>query len=120
MLNCTFDDAIEKVTILLKEVGFGILTEIDVKTTLKQKINVDYKRYTILGACNPHFAHQALLTEDKLGVLLPCNVVVIEQESGTEVCIINPTSMMGQLGNDKLMEFSKKVTEKLESVVENL
>ena len=78
-----FDAVIEKVTAALKEIGFGIITIIDVKATLKEKIDVDFKPYTILGACNPHFANKALRMEDKLGVILPCNVVVIDQGGGT-------------------------------------
>lgn len=119
-VDFTFDEAIEKVTALLKEQGFGILTEIDVKETLKKKIDVDFKRYTILGACNPHFAYKALMAEDKLGVLLPCNVIVIEQESGTEVCAIDPHSMMDQLGNKKLLEVAEEVNIRFKKVFDKL
>lgn len=76
----TFEEAIEMVTVELKKEGFGVLTEIDVQVTLKKKIEVDFRKYVILGACNPHFAHQALLNEDKIGVFLPCNVIVQEHE----------------------------------------
>lgn len=120
ILQCNFEEAIERVTILLKEVGFGVLTEIDVKSTLKQKIDVNFKKYTILGACNPHFAYSALQSEDKLGVMLPCNVVVIEQDSGIEICAIDPRSMMGQLGNKELIKISDQVTDKLQSVFKKL
>ena len=119
-VNVGFDDAIKNITELLKEQGFGVLTEIDVKDTLKKKIDVDFKRYTILGACNPHLAHKALGAEDKVGVLLPCNVIVIEQESGVEVCAIDPFSMMGQLGNDQLIEIGKEVNDRFEKVFEKL
>ena len=77
-----FNEAIDQVTAELKKEGFGVLTEIDVKETLKKKIDVDFKKYKILGACNPHFAHKALQSEDKIGVFLPCNVVVEENENG--------------------------------------
>ncbi len=120
ILQCNFEEAIERVTILLKEVGFGVLTEIDVKSTFKQKIDVDFKKYTILGACNPHFAYHALQAEDKLGVMLPCNVVVIEQDSGIEICAVDPRSMMGQLGNKELIKISDQVTDKLQSVFKKL
>jgi len=120
ILQCNFEEAIERVTILLKEVGFGVLTEIDVKSTLKQKIDVDFKKYTILGACNPHFAYHALQAEDKLGVMLPCNVVVIEQDFGIEICAVDPRSMMGQLGNKELIKISDQVTDKLQSVFKKL
>ncbi len=116
----SFDEAIEKVSGLLKEQGFGILSEIDVKETLKKKIDVDFKRYTILGACNPHFAYKALKSEDKLGVLLPCNVIVIEQASGTEVCAIDPHSMMDQLGNEDLLAIAEEVNIRFKEVFEKL
>jgi uncharacterized protein (DUF302 family) len=120
LLNDTFENTIHNVTELLKEQGFGVLTVIDVKDTLKKKINVDFKRYTILGACNPHLAHQALSSEDKVGVLLPCNVIVIEQKTGIEVCAIDPFSMMGSLGNDQLIEIGQEVNERFEKVFEKL
>lgn len=81
---------------------------------------MDFKKYTILGACNPHFAYHALEAEDKLGVMLPCNVVVIEQNSGIEICAIDPRSMMGQLGNKELIKISDQVTDKLQSVFKKL
>lgn len=120
MVDYPFEEAIEKVTALLKEEGFGVLTEIDVKDTLKKKIDVDFKRYTILGACNPHFAYQGLSSEDKLGVLLPCNVIVIEQKSGVEVCAIDPHSMMDQLENDSLLEVAEQVNIRFKSIFEKL
>ncbi len=120
IVNYTFDEAIEKVTILLKEQGFGILSEIDVKDTLKKKIDVDFKRYTILGACNPQLAFKALSSEDKLGVLLPCNVIVIEQEIGTEICAIDPHSMMDQLGNKELLEVAEQVNIRFKNIFEKL
>jgi uncharacterized protein (DUF302 family) len=120
IVDYNFDEAIEKVTTLLKAHGFGVLSEIDVKNTLKQKIDVDFKRYTILGACNPHLAFKALSFEDKLGVLLPCNVIVIEQETGTEVCAIDPHSMMDQLGNKELLEVAEQVNIRFKDIFEKL
>ena len=90
-VTVSFEEAIEKVTEELSNEGFGVLTEIDVKETLKKKLDVDFKKYKILGACNPKFAHQALLKEDKIGTMLPCNVIVEEHEDGTvEVSAVNP------------------------------
>ena len=87
---------------------------------VKKKIDVDFKRYTILGACNPHFAYKALGSEDKLGVLLPCNVIVIEQESGIEVCAIDPHSMMSQIENDTLTEVAEEVNSRFKSIFKKL
>ncbi|MBU1014448.1 MAG: DUF302 domain-containing protein [Bacteroidetes bacterium] len=119
-VNYTFEEAIERVTTLLKEHGFGVLNTIDIKETLKKKIDVDFKRYTILGACNPHSAYKALSLEDKLGVLLPCNVIVIEQDLGVEVCAIDPYSMMGQLGNKELLQIAEEVNMHFKEVFEKL
>ena len=120
MIHYSFEDAIERIKDLLKDQGFGVLSEIDVKETLKNKIDVDFKKYTILGACNPHSAYKALSLEDKLGVLLPCNVIVIEQDSGIEVCAIDPYSMMGQLGNPELIQIAEEVNKHFKEVFENL
>lgn len=117
----TFDEAIESVTIELKKEGFGVLTEIDVKATLKMKLGVDFKKYTILGACNPHFAHQALLNEDKIGVFLPCNVIVEEHEDGIiEVSAVDPIASMMAVSNNQLSKISSEVQLKLKKVIENL
>lgn len=117
----TFDETIESVTIELKKEGFGVLTEIDVKATLKMKLGVDFKKYTILGACNPHFAHQALLNEDKIGVFLPCNVIVEEHENGDiEVSAVDPIASMMVINNHQLGEISREVQLKLKRVIENL
>jgi uncharacterized protein (DUF302 family) len=94
-VNGTFEEVIEKVTKELKEEGFGILTEIDVTATLKKNLDVDFKKYRILGACNPPYAHKALLAEDKVGTMLPCNVIVQEIEKGViEVAAVNPLASM--------------------------
>lgn len=119
-VNYTFEEAIIKVTALLKDHGFGVLNTIDIKETLKKKIDVEFKRYTILGACNPHSAYKALSLEDKLGVLLPCNIIVIEQDSGIEVCAIDPYSMMGQLGNPDLIPIAEEVNKHFQEIFEKL
>lgn len=109
-----FDSAVEKVTQCLKNEGFGVLTTIDVAQTLKQKIGVDFPRYKILGACNPNFAHQALQAEDKIGVMLPCNVVVKEKVGGgVEVAAIDPRIAMQQIGNPALAEIAEQVSQGL-------
>lgn len=121
LVGKSFDDAIELVTAELKKEGFGILTEIDVKETLKKKINVDFKKYKILGACNPHFAHKALSSEDKIGVLLPCNVIVEEHENGeVEVSVVDPIASMGAVENEALGSLALEVRHKLLKVIENL
>ena len=121
LVGKSFDDAIEQVTAELKNEGFGVLTEIDVKETLKKKIDVDFKKYKILGACNPHFAHKALSSEDKIGVLLPCNVIVEEHENGdVEVSVVDPIASMGAVKNEALGSLALEVQQKLLKVLENL
>ena len=119
--NNSFDEAIEKVTGELKKEGFGILTEIDVKETFKKKIDVDFKKYKILGACNPQFAYKVLQTEDKAGVFLPCNVVVEEHENGEiEVSAVDPVSALLSV-NNKAMEITvNEIQQKLKRVIGNL
>lgn len=117
----TFEEAIEKVTEALKAEGFGVLTEIDVKETLKKKIDVDFKKYKILGACNPHFAHKALSNEDKIGVFLPCNVVVEENDNGqVEVSAVDPIASMIAVKNDALGSIAEEVQAKLKRVIASL
>ncbi|MCX2738395.1 DUF302 domain-containing protein [Pontibacter anaerobius] len=117
----SFDEAVEQVTAELKKEGFGVLTEIDVKETLKKKIDIDFKKYKILGACNPHFAHKALQSEDKIGVFLPCNVVVEENENGdVEVSAVDPIASMAAAKNDALEGIAKEVQQKLKQVIDNL
>lgn len=121
VVNYSFDDAITKVTEELKKEGFGILTEIDVKETLKKKLDVDFRRYKILGACNPPFAYKALQTEENLGVLLPCNIVVQEKEDGAiQVSAINPMESMQAVQNEALGEVAVEVSDRLKKVLENL
>jgi uncharacterized protein (DUF302 family) len=121
IVDMSFDVAIQKTTDELKKVGFGVLTEIDVKETLKKKIDVDFRKYKILGACNPQFAHKALQTEDKVGVLLPCNVIVQETEDGkTEVAIMNPAEAMSVVKNDNLEPIAGEVNKLLETALANI
>ena len=120
-VDLTYDQAIKKVTELLKDEGFGVLTEIDVKDTLKKKLDVDFKKYKILGACNPNFAHQALQAEDKIGVMLPCNVIVEEHEDGkVEVSAVNPVASMQAVSNEGLHPIAEQVKTNLEKVIDNL
>ncbi|MCK5814602.1 MAG: DUF302 domain-containing protein [Flavobacteriaceae bacterium] len=117
----SFNEVIELVTVELKKEGFGVLTTIDVKQTLKDKIDVDFKNYTILGACNPHFAHKVLSREDKIGVFLPCNVVVQELENGTiEVFAVDPIASMSPVKNESLGIIAVEVQQKLKNVIDNL
>ena len=116
-----FDTAIEKVTDELKKEGFGVLTQIDVQETLKKKLDVDFRKYKILGACNPHFAHQALLAEEMIGTMLPCNVIVQERENGqVEVSAVDPMASMMAVKNEKLGTVANEVREKLKKVIDNL
>jgi uncharacterized protein (DUF302 family) len=115
------DRAAEKVTALLAEEGFGILTEIDVAATLKKKLDVDFRPYRILGACNPHFAHEALRVEDKIGTMLPCNVIVQEVEGGrTEVAAVDPVASMQAVERPELESVAKEVRSRLERVISRL
>ena len=116
-----FASVIYKVAEELKKEGFGILTEIDIKETLWEKLDVDFRNYRILGACNPPYAHKALLAEDKIGTMLPCNVIVQEIELGvTEVAAINPMVSMQAVENGNLREIAEEITAKLENVIERL
>lgn len=120
-VNLSYNQAIDTVTSLLKEEGFGVLTEIDIKDTLKKKLDVDFKKYKILGACNPNLAYKALHTEDKIGLMLPCNVIVEEHDDGTvEVSAINPVASMQAVKNDKLNSIADQVRDKLKSVISSL
>lgn len=120
-VDMDFDAAIEAVTERLKDEGFGVLTEIDVKDALKKKIDVDFRKYRILGACNPKLAHKALSQEDKIGVLLPCNVVVQEHESGqVEVLAMDPVAAMETIGNPALTELANEVRARLDRVLAGL
>jgi len=119
--NIPFDQAIEKTKLALQEEGFGVLTEIDMKATLKKKLDVDFYNYTVLGACNAPFAHKALQAEDKIGTMLPCNVIVMEKEPGlVEIAAVNPMASMQAVINLDLMNIADEVGVKLKRVVEKI
>ena len=121
VVTLSFDDAIEKVIAELKKEGFGVLTDIDVKQTLKKKLDVDFKKYRILGACNPPFAYKALQVEDKIGTMLPCNVIVQEIDEGkVEVAAIDPVASMLAVANPALKDVAERVQAKLKEVIENI
>ena len=116
-----FDTAIVKTKEALKKVGFGVLTEIDIKDTLKKKIDVDFKKYKILGACSPNHAYQALKAEDKIGLMLPCNVIVEQHENGdVEVSAVDPIASMQAVENHSLGEVAKEVQSKLSAAIQHL
>ena len=120
-LTTSFDDAVRRTTEALKREGFGIITEIDVKDTFKKKINVDFRSYRILGACNPGLAYEALQIEDKVGTMLPCNVVVQDIDgSQTEVAAIDPVASMQAIDNPRLKQAAERVQAKLRKVIETL
>jgi uncharacterized protein (DUF302 family) len=109
-VDLNFDNAIERATEVLSQKGFGVLTRIDVKETLKNKIDVDFRPYTILGACNPKFAHQALTAESKIGVMLPCNVIVEQTEAGdVEITAVDPMASMQAIENPDLGDIAMQV-----------
>lgn len=119
-VELNFEDAIAKITDELRKEGFGVLTEIDVQGTLKKKLDVDFRKYKILGACNPQFAHKALLSEEYIGVLLPCNIVVQEKEDGVEVAAVNPMSSMQSVKNSQLESIAGEVSGRLKKIIENI
>jgi len=120
-LNVSFEDAVEQTSQALKEEGFGILSDIDIRGTLKKKLGVEFKQYRILGACNPPLAHKALTAEDKIGLMLPCNVVVIEQEHGVvEVAAVDPVASMQAVDNGNLGDTAAEVQQKLKQVIDSL
>lgn len=120
-LETSFDEAIERTEAALKTEGFGVLTRVDVQKTLKSKIDVDFRPYTILGACNPALAHEALQLEDKVGTMLPCNLVVQQQGDGkVEVAAINPVASMQAIDNPQLKQAAAVVRDKLSRVIESL
>ena len=120
-LNVPYEEAIEKATAALKEEGFGILTEIDVKATLKKKLDADFRRYIILGACNPKLAYQALQNELEIGLLLPCNVIVYETDEGQSVVsIVDPISMLGVVKSPALDPIAQEARTRLRRVIEAL
>jgi uncharacterized protein (DUF302 family) len=121
VVEYSFEDAIVKVTESLKAEGFGILTEIDVKETLKKKLNVEFRPYKILGACNPPFAYKSLQTEEQIGLMLPCNVIVyVNDKNDTIVAAIDPLASMQAVKNEKLGEVAVTIQNKLKKVIEEL
>ena len=119
-LDLPFDEAIARVTAALKEEGFGVLTEIDVKATLNNKLGVDFRNYRILGACNPKMAYQALQNEAHIGTMLPCNVIVQETDQGVEVAAVDPVASMAAIENSALGGVAQQVRAMLQRVIENL
>ena len=119
-VSLSFQEAKEKTVAALAEEGFGILTEIDVKAALKKKLNVEYGEYTILGACNPPFAYQALQAEKEIALFMPCNVIVYEKDGQTFASAILPTMTMGAVGNSSLVDIAKTVEEKLKNVINSI
>ena len=120
-IKCSFGEALERVAVSLKNEGFGVLTEIDVKETLKKKLDVDFQRYKILGACNPSFAYRALQVENKIGTMLPCNVIVHKiREGEIEIAAVNPIASMKAIENPELSSVAEQVQEKLRRVLDNL
>jgi uncharacterized protein (DUF302 family) len=120
-MQCSFDEAIKRVTEALKKEGFGVISEIRMHEKFKEKLDVDFKKYTILGACNPAFAYEAIQIEDKIGTMLPCNVLIIEQGvSKIEVAIVNPLTTMQAIVNTGLNTVAQQVSQKLKMISENL
>lgn len=119
-LSADFAETVTRVTNGLKEQGFGVLTEIDVSATMKNKLDVNFKPYKILGACNPPFAYEALKNEDKIGAMLPCNVLVIQQEDGIEVAAVDPIASMSAIKNEALGGIALQIQQKLRKVIEAL
>jgi len=115
-----YEEAIEKVTAALKREGFGVLTSIDVQETLKKKLDVPFKKYAILGACNPSFAYQTLQMEEMIGLLLPCNVIVFEQGQSTVVAAFDPLSMMAVLRNADIEAVAREIRARLERVIQSM
>jgi uncharacterized protein (DUF302 family) len=121
MLNVSFDEAVKQINEALKTEGFGVISEINMHDKLKEKLGVDFKRYKILGACNPSYAYKALKAEDKIGTMMPCNVLVIEQgQNKIEIAAVNPIASMQAITNPLLGDIALEVTDKLKKVIDNL
>lgn len=119
-VNLPYETAVERTIAALKEQGFGVLTEIDVQATLKKKLNIDFRRYIILGACNPSLAHRALTAELEIGLLLPCNVIVYEEDGGSVVSIQDPISMLGMVQNANLEPIAQEARSRLTRAIQSL
>ncbi len=121
VISVSYDEAVKLITEALKGEGFGVITEINMHEKLKEKLGVDFKKYKILGACNPSYAYKALQTEDKIGTMLPCNVLVIEQgQNKIEVAAVNPIASMEAISNPVLGDLALQVTGKLKNLIEAL
>jgi len=121
MLEASFDEAIQKTTEALKTEGFGVISDIDIRAKLNEKLGVEFKKYRILGACNPGYAYKALQMEEKIGTMLPCNVIVIEQGEGkVEVAAVNPVASMMAISNPALENIATEITQKLKTVINTL
>ena len=118
IMNESFDDTVDRTIEALKAEGFGVISDIDIQGKLKEKLGVNFKKYRILGACNPAAAYKALQAEEKIGTMLPCNVIVIDKENGTtEVAVINPVASMMAIENPQLEPLAREITEKLKEVI---
>jgi uncharacterized protein (DUF302 family) len=115
-----FDEAVAQVTENLKQAGFGVLTEIDVQATMQKKLNIEMPPYKILGACNPTFAYQAIQLEDKIGTMLPCNVIVQQKPDGVEISAVDPVASMQAISNPQLTDIAQQVSTKLQTVIDRL
>ena len=121
MLDASFDETVQRTTDLLKTEGFGIISEINIHEKLNEKLGINFKKYRILGACNPGYAYKALMIEEKIGTMLPCNVIVIDQGNGkTEVSAVNPVASMMAIQNNDLESIALEITDKLKRVIESL
>jgi uncharacterized protein (DUF302 family) len=119
-VEISLEEAVRKVTEKLKKEGFGILTKIDVRDKFREKLGIEFKKYVILGACNPSSAHKAILAEENIGLMLPCNVIVYEKGNKTKISIIKPTVAMGMIDNEELREIAEKIEKKLGGVIDSI
>lgn len=119
-VEISLEEAVRKVTEELKKEGFGILTKIDVRDKFREKLGIEFKKYVILGACNSSSAHKAILAEENIGLMLPCNVIVYEKENKTIISIIKPTVAMGMIDNEVLREIAEKIEKKLGGVIDSI
>lgn len=119
-VEISLEEAVRKVTEELKKEGFGILTKIDVRDKFREKLGIEFKKYVILGACNPSSAHKAILAEENIGLMLPCNVIVYEKGNKTIISIIKPTVAMGMIDNEELREIAEKIEKKLGDVIDSI
>jgi uncharacterized protein (DUF302 family) len=119
-LNLSFDEAIDVTTTQLQHEGFGVLTRIDIHDKIKEKLGIDFTKYVILGACNPPYAHKALLAEENIGLLLPCNVILYEKDDQTILSVIKPTVAMNMVDNDALRDIAETIESKLKRAFDSI